>query len=117
MAIGFVRTIPILRIFDVEKAKEFYGGYLGFRVDWEHRFPDVAPVYMQVSRRPDSAPQRTLWRWYTRISGLCADGGRGRVPSRAHAEELWLSPSGTGEDALEYHGSQHPASVRKDDLI
>lgn len=50
MAIGFVRTIPILRMFDVEKAKEFYTGYLGFHVDWEHRFPDVAPVYMQVSR-------------------------------------------------------------------
>lgn len=50
MAIGFVRTIPILRMFDVEKAKEFYAGYLGFHVDWEHRFPDVAPVYMQVSR-------------------------------------------------------------------
>jgi catechol 2,3-dioxygenase-like lactoylglutathione lyase family enzyme len=50
MAIGFVRTIPILRMFDVEKAKEFYAGYLGFHVDWEHRFAGVAPVYMQVSR-------------------------------------------------------------------
>jgi catechol 2,3-dioxygenase-like lactoylglutathione lyase family enzyme len=50
MAISFVRTIPILRMFDVEKAKEFYAGYLGFHVDWEHKFPDVAPVYMQVSR-------------------------------------------------------------------
>lgn len=50
MAISFLHTVPILRIFSVEKAKEFYVGYLGFHVDWEHRFPDAVPVYMQVSR-------------------------------------------------------------------
>jgi uncharacterized glyoxalase superfamily protein PhnB len=43
-------AIPILRIFDVAKAKEFYAGFLGFRVDWEHRFETDAPVYVQVSR-------------------------------------------------------------------
>ena len=50
MAITFERTIPILRMFSVEKAKEFYVDYLGFQIDWEHKFPEVAPVYMQVSR-------------------------------------------------------------------
>ena len=44
------QTIPILRIFDVEKARDFYVGFLGFAVDWEHRFEESAPVYMQVSR-------------------------------------------------------------------
>jgi catechol 2,3-dioxygenase-like lactoylglutathione lyase family enzyme len=44
------QAIPIFRIFDVAKAKEFYVGFLGFRVDWEHRFDDTAPVYMQISR-------------------------------------------------------------------
>jgi catechol 2,3-dioxygenase-like lactoylglutathione lyase family enzyme len=44
------QAIPILRIFDVEKAKDFYVGFLGFRVDWEHRFDDNAPVYLQLSR-------------------------------------------------------------------
>ena len=43
------QVIPILRIFSVEKAKEFYVGYLGFQVDWEHRFDENAPLYMQVS--------------------------------------------------------------------
>jgi uncharacterized glyoxalase superfamily protein PhnB len=43
------RTVPILRIFSVEKAKEFYVDYLGFKVDWEHRFDDNSPLYMQVS--------------------------------------------------------------------
>ena len=45
-----IQTIPILRIFDVDKAREFYVGFLGFTVDWEHRFDDKAPLYMQVSR-------------------------------------------------------------------
>ncbi len=44
------KTIPILRIFDVAKALEFYREYLGFTVDWEHRFDAQAPLYMQVSR-------------------------------------------------------------------
>ena len=46
----FQQTIPILRIFDVEKAKDFYVGFLGFTVDWEHRFDENLPIYMQISR-------------------------------------------------------------------
>ena len=44
------RIVPVLRIFSVEKAQEFYCGFLGFKVDWQHRFEDDAPLYMQVSR-------------------------------------------------------------------
>ena len=47
---GFGRTTPILRIFDAAKAREFYVDFLGFRVDWEHRFAPDLPLYMQVSR-------------------------------------------------------------------
>jgi catechol 2,3-dioxygenase-like lactoylglutathione lyase family enzyme len=43
-------TIPVLRIFDLERAREFYLGFLGFRLDWEHRFEPDLPVYLQVSR-------------------------------------------------------------------
>ena len=46
---GF-RAVPILRIFDLDKAREFYLGYLGFRMDWEHRFDVDLPAYLQVSR-------------------------------------------------------------------
>lgn len=42
--------IPILRVFDAEKARAFYLDYLGFAVDWEHRFEPGAPLYMQISR-------------------------------------------------------------------
>jgi hypothetical protein len=47
---AFVKTVPILRMFDEVKAKEFYVGFLGFAVDWEHRFDANAPLYMQVSK-------------------------------------------------------------------
>ncbi len=49
-AIAFGETIPILRIFSVDKAKEFYLDFLGFSLDWEHRFAEDLPLYMQVSR-------------------------------------------------------------------
>ena len=41
--------VPILRIFDEDKAKEFYVDYLEFVVDWEHRFEEEMPLYMQIS--------------------------------------------------------------------
>jgi catechol 2,3-dioxygenase-like lactoylglutathione lyase family enzyme len=47
---GLGRAIPVLRIFDLAKAREFYVDWLRFAIDWEGRpFPD-APVYLQVSR-------------------------------------------------------------------
>ena len=41
---------PVLRIFDYQRAVEHYVHWLGFRIDWEHRFEAEAPVYLQVSR-------------------------------------------------------------------
>ncbi|MCQ4631079.1 VOC family protein [Shinella sp. CPCC 100929] len=46
----FEQAVPIVRIFDVAKAHEFYLGFLGFSVDWEHRYGDNFPLYTQVSR-------------------------------------------------------------------
>ncbi|TCM56228.1 hypothetical protein C8J36_103603 [Rhizobium sp. PP-F2F-G48] len=48
--VGIKPAIPIFRIFSVEKAMEFYLGFLGFKLDWEHRFSEGAPLYAQVSR-------------------------------------------------------------------
>ena len=77
MPITIQQTIPLLRIFDVAKAKEFYAYFLGFTVDWEHRFDDAAPIYMQVSRaglvlhltehHGDCCPGSTV---YVRMTGL-----------------------------------------------
>ena len=46
----FISTVPVLRIFDETKAREFYMDFLGFQVDWEHRFEVNLPLYMQISR-------------------------------------------------------------------
>jgi catechol 2,3-dioxygenase-like lactoylglutathione lyase family enzyme len=46
----FTSVTPILRIFDETKAREFYVDFLGFSVDWEHRFEPDLPLYLQVSR-------------------------------------------------------------------
>jgi len=50
VAIRFESIVPTIRIFSVEKAREFYIDYLGFKLDWEHRFDGNAPLLMQVSR-------------------------------------------------------------------
>jgi len=73
----FLATIPILRIFDVTKAREFYLDFLGFNVDWEHRFEPGLPLYMQISlgdlvlllseHHGDACPGSTI---FIRLKGL-----------------------------------------------
>jgi catechol 2,3-dioxygenase-like lactoylglutathione lyase family enzyme len=63
--------VPILRIFDVDRALDFYCSYLGFNRDWEHRFEPDFPVYIQVSRSEavlhlsehygDGSPNTAVW--------------------------------------------------------
>lgn len=75
--VEFQMTIPILRIFDVEKAKDFYVGFLGFAVDWEHHFENTTPAYIQVSRagltlhlsehHGDACPGSTVFIWMKEI--------------------------------------------------
>ena len=45
-AFGMDRTTPILRMFDVDKARAFYLDYLGFEVEFEHRYATGMPLYM-----------------------------------------------------------------------
>ena len=47
---SFGQATPILRMFDESKAREFYLDFLGFQVDWEHRFEPGLPLYMQISK-------------------------------------------------------------------
>ncbi|MEO6630941.1 MAG: glyoxalase superfamily protein [Mucilaginibacter sp.] len=43
---------PIFRIFDYDKAVEFYVEWLGFNIDWEHEFEaETTPKYIQISLR------------------------------------------------------------------
>ncbi|MEX0886337.1 MAG: glyoxalase superfamily protein [Phycisphaeraceae bacterium] len=69
------QTIPIMRIFDVDKAMAFYRDFLGFEVEWEHRFEPGLPLYAQVTRggltlhlsehHGDACPGSTVFVWMT----------------------------------------------------
>ncbi|MEV6557357.1 glyoxalase superfamily protein [Nocardia sp. NPDC051756] len=84
--IGFAAPIPVLRMFDAARAYEFYCDYLGFTVDWEHRFGDNFPLYAEVSRgvaklhlsehHGDGTPGTVVWMavadvkaWYAELAG------------------------------------------------
>jgi catechol 2,3-dioxygenase-like lactoylglutathione lyase family enzyme len=81
--ISFRETIPILRIFDVAKAREFYCEFLGFSVAMEHRFEPDLPLYMAVKRagielhlsehHGDSSPGSTTFVWMDDINSLHAE--------------------------------------------
>lgn len=43
------KPIPLFRILSYKTAVRFYVGFLGFKIDWEHRVKTTDPVYMQVS--------------------------------------------------------------------
>ena len=62
------QTIPILRIFDLAKAREFYVDYLGMTVDWEHRFEPGFPLFAQLTRDGQTI-------FLTEHSGDCEVGG------------------------------------------
>jgi hypothetical protein len=60
MEIVFNWVVPVLRIFDIAKADEFYQGFLGFSVDWDHRFDANLPADFarQSNSAFDRAPRR-----------------------------------------------------------
>lgn len=72
-------AIPVIRIFSEEKAREFYLDFLGFEVEWEHRFEENFPLYMQVRRSDlvlhlsehhgDATPGSTI---FVRMEGIDA---------------------------------------------
>jgi catechol 2,3-dioxygenase-like lactoylglutathione lyase family enzyme len=82
-AVRFQMGIPILRIFDETKAREFYLDFLGFQMDWDHRFAPGLPLYMQVSRsglqlhlsehHGDASPGSTVFVWMQGIDALHAE--------------------------------------------
>lgn len=43
-------VVRIFRIFEYDKAIEFYVEWLRFKLDWENKFDQNSPSYMQISR-------------------------------------------------------------------
>ena len=46
----FAALTPILRSFDERRARRFYVDFLGFEVEFEHRFEPDAPLYMGLRK-------------------------------------------------------------------
>ena len=92
---------PVLRVFDEAKAREFYLDFLGFTLDWEHRFEAGLPLYAQVSRgglvlhlsghHGDATPGSTVFVRTTGVRGLHHElSGKTYVYARPGLEEqLW----------------------------
>ena len=84
--------IPILRSFSEAEARKYYIDYLGFKVDWEHRFEPDLPLYMQVSRgeailhisehHGDCTPGGAVRIWIADIDAFWAE-----LKSRPHARQ------------------------------
>ena len=89
--------IPILRFFDDAVARAFYIDFLGFAVDWEHRFEPGLPLYLQIR----------LGHCVLHLSGHHGDatpGGRVRVPCpglREFPQPLLAERSGDARPGIE----------------
>jgi catechol 2,3-dioxygenase-like lactoylglutathione lyase family enzyme len=106
MSIG--AAVPIVRIFDEAIARKFYVDYLGFTVQWEHRFEPGLPLYMRVARdacvldlsehHGDGTPGTVLWIPVTDVREL-----HDQVHSRRHLFSLrpGIDPDGPGGPTME----------------
>jgi catechol 2,3-dioxygenase-like lactoylglutathione lyase family enzyme len=114
-SIHLAAPIPVLRIFDIAKAYEFYCGYLGFVVDWEHRFEFGLPLYAQLSRscavihlsehHGDGTPGSVVWIAVGDIHGLQAELAAKDYPfARPGTPED--GPGGPGFDLTDPFGNQ-----------
>lgn len=74
--------IPILRSFDEDAARAFYIRFLGFAIEFEHRFHPGAPLYMGLRREEcvlhisehhgDATPGSALRIEVADVRALCA---------------------------------------------
>ncbi len=74
------QAIPLIRIFDEAKAREYYLDFLGFTMEWEHRFEPGMPLYAQIRRgdlvlhltghHGDATPGGTVFVRVTDVDGL-----------------------------------------------
>lgn len=44
------RVTPVIKVSDIEKAKDFYIGFLKFDVDWEYTVENGRYSYLQISK-------------------------------------------------------------------
>jgi uncharacterized glyoxalase superfamily protein PhnB len=92
-------TTPILRSFDETRAREFYLGFLGFQVVFEHRFEPGAPLYLGIARdactlhlsehHGDATPGASMRIQVADVDALCAELRAKTYPNaRPHVEQM-----------------------------
>ncbi|HEY6815460.1 MAG TPA: glyoxalase superfamily protein [Croceibacterium sp.] len=93
----FTESIPVLRSLDERKCRAFYCGFLGFAIDFEHRFAPHMPLYLGLVRGPvklhlsehrgDAVTGTALFVWMAGIDDyrreLAASGAGFAVPEIA----------------------------------
>jgi catechol 2,3-dioxygenase-like lactoylglutathione lyase family enzyme len=82
-AAPFGPGVPVLRVVSADTASRFYRDYLGFDVDWQHRFEPGLPLYVQVSRgrtvlhlsehHGDGSPHGAVWVPVGDVDALAAE--------------------------------------------
>jgi catechol 2,3-dioxygenase-like lactoylglutathione lyase family enzyme len=82
-AISFLNTIPVIRILEERKAREFYCDFLGFSVKFAHRFEPDLPLYLGLSRggmqihlsehHGDASPGTTTFVWMRGIESFAKE--------------------------------------------
>ncbi|WP_405766599.1 glyoxalase superfamily protein [Streptomyces sp. NBC_01538] len=92
--------VPVLRVMSVAQALPFYLDFLGFALDWEHRFEPGMPLYVQVSRSAavlhlsehhgDGAPNSVVWIPVRDVSALTRNCSPDRT--RQHVPESIRTP-------------------------
>jgi catechol 2,3-dioxygenase-like lactoylglutathione lyase family enzyme len=98
-AAAFQGAVPLLRIFDLARAREFYTGWLGMAEDWEHRFGPDFPAYLQVSRsglilhltehHGDASPGATAFVWMRGLDAFHAELAARPNPAMRPGIETW----------------------------
>jgi catechol 2,3-dioxygenase-like lactoylglutathione lyase family enzyme len=83
-------AVPVLRVQDEARAREFYVDYLGFGVEWQHRFEPGLPLYLRIRRgqavldlsehHGDGTPGTVVW-----VPVASADGLHAELSRRPHA--------------------------------
>lgn len=90
-AAGLGAAVPILRVQRFDDARPFYLDYLGFVIEWEHRFEAQMPLYVRLVRgaaqldlsehHGDGTPGSAVWIPVADVTELHAELTRKHYPS------------------------------------
>ncbi len=97
----FTQSVPVMLSLDEAKCREFYCNFLGFEVEFEHRFAPHMPVYLGLRRGPvqlhlsphrgDATTGSVVFVWMTGVDEywreLAASGAQFPVPKAV--DQTW----------------------------